>query len=253
MPEEVSVTQSSPVPVAPVAPETAPSPLPVSAPTTVEAPKAEAPPLPTPSVEKPVEALSAPPASAKSLLTAEKPPKPEAPTPSVSPPEHAPAPEPSVTYEAFNLPEGFTPDQKEMDAFTGILREGKASQETGQKLLDLYTGEIRKLETYQREHWQNTLDTWKEDTLADPQLGGNRFQTVLTRCTAVLNEFGTPQFLEMLDASGLGNHVEMFRFLNKVADFVGEPSARTSAEAKPPAVKPTRAERRYGRNGANPG
>ena len=251
MPEEVSVTQSSPVPVAPVAPETAPSPLPVSAPAAVEAPKAEAPPLPTPSVEKPVEAPSAPPAPAKSLLTAEKPPKPEAPTPSV-PVEHAPAPS-EVTYEAFNLPEGFTPDQKEMDAFTGILREGKASQETGQKLLDLYTGEIRKLETYQREHWQNTLDTWKEDTLADPQLGGNRFQTVLTRCTAVLNEFGTPQFLEMLDASGLGNHVEMFRFLNKVADFVGEPSARTSAEAKPPAVKPTRAERRYGRNGANSG
>jgi hypothetical protein len=205
-----------------------------------------------PAAEKPVEASSAPPALAKSLLTAERPPKAEAPTPSVSV-EHVAAPEPPTTYEAFNLPEGFTPDQREMSAFTDILRDGRASQETGQKLLDLYTGELKKLETYQREYWQNTLDTWKEDTLADPQLGGNRFQTVLTRCTSVLNEFATPGFLEMLDASGLGNHVEMFRFLNKVADFVGEPSARASAEAKPPAVKPTRAERRYGRNGANPG
>jgi len=118
----------------------------------------------------------------------------------------------------------------------------------------LHVAELQKIARIQQEAWHKTLDTWRNDTLADPELGGNRLQTVLTRCQGVLNEFADSDFREMLESTGLGNHRSMVRFLDKVAGFMSEPRPKVATGAKPVAdVKPTRAQRRYGRaNGAQP-
>jgi hypothetical protein len=258
MPEEVKIATpaaetATPAVTTPVETAKAPeAPAAVPAPA-VEAPKPDGLPPEKAVAAEPAKAAAPAPSPAPTLLSAtqpekpaDQPAKPEAPA-TAEPPAKPEGP--PVKYEAFKLPEGFTPDEKEMTTFTDILRDGKASQEMGQKLVDLYVGEVQRFHTWQREQWQKTLTTWKEDVMADPQFGGNRFNTVLNRSIGVLNEFATKEFRDMLDMTGLGNHVEMFRFLSKIADFVGEPGLRGSAEAMPPNIKPSRAERRYGKNG----
>lgn len=237
-------------PPAPVVPEPAPV-APLLEPAKEPA-KAETPP-PVSAEAKKVEEVKVPPTPPppKSLVNepAKEPVKePEKAKPKEPAVEAAPL-ESAITYEPFKLPEGFQVDEKDMGEFTNLLKEAKAPQETGQKFIDLYAREMTKLADLQQRQWQKTLDDWKNDTLADPLLGGNRFQTVLKRCGDVLNEFATPEFRQMLDVSGIGNHPEMFRFLNKVSEFVGEPKPKV-AQNPAPQPKPSRAERRYKSNGA---
>jgi len=254
MPDKIPVP-ATPIPATPVvvtpsaeaAPVVPPSPAPVTAdpapaavppPTAAEAAKPEPvqPPAPATLLTKEPE-KPAPPAATEAKPT----PTAESQTP---PAESAP-----VTYEAFKLPEGFEVDEKDMTDYRNILSEFKAPQELGQKLIDLYTRETEKLVAHQREQWTKTLDTWKNDVLSDPELGGNRLQTVLKRCSSVLTEFGSPELRQMLDVSGLGNHVEMVRFIDKVARFMSEPKP-VPASTPAPQPKPSRAQRRYARSGA---
>ncbi len=252
-PAAPAATESAaPAPAAPVV-----QPV-VAAPDPVATPKAEPAPAPSAVHAEPVVAKSAeviPPEPPPTTLLTEAVKPPEKPV-EAKPPEKSPEPTPEpapITYEAFKLPEGLEANGKEMETYVDVLKEFKAPQELGQKLIDLHVAELQKIVALQQETWQKTLDTWRNDTLADPELGGNRLQTVLTRCQGVLDEFADQDFRQMLAVTGLGNHRSMVRFLDKVAAFVAEPGPRVAQGAKPvPDAKPSRAQRRYGRNGAQP-
>src|SRR5882724_10596350 len=248
----------APVPAAPVTPAPAPAPesaAPTPAAKTPEpAPVAEAAkaPVPPPSevAAETKPAAETPPVPQPESLLGKKPEEARPPEPA-KPKAPEPAPEPAppdsaIEYTPFTLPDGVEPDAKIMSQFTDVLKGAKVPQEAGQKLMDLYVGEMSKIAQAQQDAWQKTLDTWKDDVISDPELGGNRHQTVLKRCLGVLIEFGDDSFRDMLNVTGVGNHPAMFRFLNKVAGFMSEPRAKSAEGAKPvPQAKPTRAERRY--------
>ena len=241
----------APTPATPVIPaaEAAPA-VPPPAVVPVEA----APPAPAPVVkpEAPSTAKVEPPATV-SLLgeAASKEAPPVEPAKTDEPPkepvaEAAPPSEP-IKYEPFVLPETFERDEAAMNEFTKTLEEIRAPQEFGQKLVDLYAREATKLYESQQKYFADTVNGWKEDVLADPELGGNRTQTVLRSCGAVLEQFGSPELRQMFNLTGTGNHPEMVRFLNKIGKFLGE-GTPVRAEKPVPEVKPSRAARRY----ANP-
>lgn len=249
MPPEVPVAPvaATPVPATPVAPPLAvvetpstPAEKPVSVPESSPVKAETVPEAPTPVPEPPATSLLATAGKEKPEEAKPKPEELKAP-----PVESAP-----IEYQPFTLPEGFTVDEKEMGEFKAALGEFKAPQELGQKIIDLYSKEMTRLAEYQQTQWQKTLDTWKNDVLADPELGGNRIQTVLQRCGSVLEQFGTPELRKMLDVSGMGNNIEMVRFVHKVAEFMGEPKPVIGKNPVPD-KKPSRAERRYSRNGAS--
>ena len=126
-------------------------------------------------VVAPAEA-SPPPPPASLLKVQEKPKEVAVPPPETKPKEPAAeaAPPESVTYEPFKLPEGFQPNEKEMSSYVDVLKEFKAPQALGQKLIDFHLAELNKIATVQREAWANTLKTWQDDTKSDPEIGGNR-------------------------------------------------------------------------------
>lgn len=248
----IPAAETAPVAATPVAPASTPAMNP-SPPAEVAAPAVVVPPevtAPAAKVEEaPTPPAKEPPPATSLLATAGK--EDAKPTPPVEAEKPVPPVESApVKYEPFKLPEGFQVDEKDMGELTGILGEAKVPQEAGQKLVDLYVREMEKIATTQQASWQKTLDDWKNDVLADPELGGNRLQTVLKRCGSVLEQFGTPELRKMLEVSGMGNNIEMVRFVNKVAEFVGEPKP-VPAQKPVPNVKPSRAQRRYG-NGASP-
>lgn len=149
-----------------------------------------------------------------------------------------------IVYETFKVPEGLALDEGVVKDFTAILAEAKAPQEVGQKMIDLYFKEVDKIGKYQNEVWDRTQEQWLNDIRSDAEIGGSRIETVHQTCGAVIERFGNENLRKALTMTGMGNHPEMVRFLNKIGSFLGEgkpiPSARPA-----PAPAPSRAQRRY--------
>lgn len=69
------------------------------------------------------------------------------------------------------------------------------------------------------EAWSAMTGEWHSELEAQY---GDKLNDVIARLQPVLNEFGTPQLREAMDITGMGNHPEMVRFLEKIADAIGE-------------------------------
>lgn len=248
MPDSAPIP-ATPVAATPVKPETAPA-APAGLPPPAEPAVAVSPASVAPAKAPEAPIAVEPPAAVPDLTLLGKEAKPpvEPKTTEATPKEPAAIetapPEPAIAYEPFRLPDNFQRDEKAMGEFTDLLRGEKASQDLGQKLVDLYTREASKLYEQQRTMFADTINGWKEDVLADPELGGSRTQTVLASCGAVLEQFGTPELRQMFNLTGTGNHPEMVRFLNKIGKFLGE-GKPIRADKPVPEVKPSRAARRY--------
>ncbi len=243
--------------------------------TSPEAAAPAAPPAPSsPPEAAPAEATSEPP-SPTSLLSQAKadstaPPPAEQPQAEQQQPEQ-PQEIPLPTYEAFTMPEGVTLDEKPLGEFTNLLGEYErqlaapdadrhtATQELGQKLVDLYIAETRaNAERYfqnQRDTWTRTREQWLSDFREDPEIGGNRQDTTVARCGAVLELYGQrvgPQqekaLRDVMGVTGAGDNPEILRFINWVSSFVVENARMVPAAAPRAPVFTSRAERMYRRS-----
>lgn len=166
-------------------------------------------------------------------------------------------------YEPFKLPENVSLDETKVSEFTNILSElelkGKAShaevQEFGQKAVDLFINEQKSLVEHinktQLTAWEKTKTDWKDLTLKDPEIGGNRFQTALTSAqTFIRTHGGSPEqqaeFRALMDTSGLGNHPAMIRLLAKAGASMTEGSPLA---AKTPVSAPkSKTQTMYGKS-----
>lgn len=173
-----------------------------------------------------------------------------------------PAQAPAPTYEPFKLPDGVTLQEKELGSFTGILGEFEngpkdhaATQAFGQKLIDLYTGEVQQLGTRllqrQVEIWNDQNAQWKDEVRGDPELGGNRMATTLNVCGSVIEQYGgSPQQIAELrsafNATGAGNHPAFVRLMHNIGKALGE--GRPVPAPKPAPAPAGKAQRRYAGN-----
>ena len=222
--------------------------------------------------EKPVEAnrveaeMAKAPESALGAASAKPevaPPKVEAkPTevpPVEAPPPHSvepPAPLEPLVYTDFTLPEGMTvEDLPSMSAFKDILGKNRGSQEFGQALVDFYTAEVQKARQVQEDVWKKTNDDWRSAIEADPELGGNRKETVLHTVASVITEYGgTPEqqtlLRQVFNYTGAGNHPEVVRFVYRLGKALGEgrPVPAPTPRNSPNPI--SKAQRRYAGNGA---
>lgn len=164
-----------------------------------------------------------------------------------------------VDYK-FKLPEGMTLADKELGKFKEILGKHHASQEQAQDLMDLYTSEssalVSRLESAQRDTWVKLNESWIAEIRADPEIGGNRIDTVLQATRNLVEQYGgnaseKKALRDMLGMTGAGNHPTLVRFLYRIAKAQGEgsPVPAPTPQASPDKTNLTRAQRRYG-NGA---
>lgn len=278
MAEETAATPESAAPAAP-----APEPVPpvAEAVSTPTPPAASATPEPVPAVvpEAPAPETPAAPAAPESasLLSEAATPAPEpaaeakaedksaseAPAEEARP-EEAPLPE----YDVFTVPEGVELEDQQVEQFVGILGTAErailaaagdpakiraAVQQFGQQALDQYTAEIQQLggriAEINAETFRNTQEYWKSQFFEDPEIGGNRKDTTLKNCGAVISRFGgSPQQIaevrSVLTNTGAGNNVALIRLFNNVANFLGEP--QPVAGTKPDPQPQSRQDKRYG-------
>src|SRR5690348_11689629 len=282
--EATVVAPATPAPAtaAPAAPAAAPAPVTASA-APAPGPGAESTSAPSSSAVTPP-AESAPavtpptpatPAAAKpaaetpsSLLGDAKPAtdaKPAEAPATAEPPAPAETPVAPPAYEPFTLPEGVTLEAERVSDLTKLLGETElatkadhaAMQGLGQKLIDLYVAESKRVADAQQQSWIRTRDEWRNTFIADEQIGGARREATLRNCAQMIEQFGgsPEQQAELRQAfgiTGMGDHPALIRLLNNMASVLVEPKPVPATAQRSP-VPASKSARRYSNslNGAN--
>lgn len=139
-------------------------------------------------------------------------------------------------YE-FKFAEGLEVDASTLEDLGGLAKELGLTQEQAQKIADLGAK--------QSERWQNQLSEimaendrqWMEESRADKEFGGDKFDENLALGVKAVETFGGPKLKQLLKESRLGNHPEMLRaWINvgkAIADDSVVPGGRSTNEPKP--------------------
>lgn len=142
------------------------------------------------------------------------------------------------TYAEFNLPEGMTADAALLDEATPLFKELGLTQEQAQKLVDFQVKQVEASGQQQADAFNQQLNDWLTDAKADKEIGGDMFDKNIAIAKAGVSAFGTPEFKQLLDDTGMGNHPEVIRFMVKVGkltqeDSPGNPSGQASKSVDP--------------------
>jgi len=146
-------------------------------------------------------------------------PEPGAPAPSPAPsPAPAPAPSPApaeVVEYKLNMPDGVELAQADTDALVAVAREAKLAPDVVQKIADI----AGKRELARAEEFKTQVEAWGAAVKADKELGAPE---ALASAVKVVDAYGTPELKSLLAESGLGNHPELVRFVQKIAKAMSE-------------------------------
>lgn len=174
------------------------------------------------------------------------------PTPAPTPAPTA-APAPAVAegapekYENFTLPEGMKLDEPFVAKFSEMAKTMNLSQAHAQQLVDL----AAEMQTGSIETLKATLtaqaEKWAEDAKADKEFGGDKFEENAALAAQARDAFFTPDFVEFLNQSGLGNHPELMRGLIKVGKAISQDGFVPGRSGSTPT-----AQRMYAASNMNP-
>lgn len=121
-------------------------------------------------------------------------------------------------YEAFDVPEGYGVDETVLSEYQEWAQDNNLTQDQAQAGVNL----VAKMKEAEMARWVEQQKTWVDQAKSDSEIGGEQFDQNISTAVKARNSFGTPEFSEMLDTSGLGNHPEMIRFLNRVGKAISE-------------------------------
>lgn len=150
-------------------------------------------------------------------------------------------------YE-FKAPEGFELDAEMLGQVEPLMREFDLSQEQAQKLIDFAPTLIGKhveaasTATYSRvlkDLGYEGVRDWVTQAKADKEFGGDKLQENLAVINQARDAFASPELIQMLKTTPLGNHPEMLRLFYRVGKQItadgyvpGGKNATTSNDAQ---------------------
>lgn len=126
-------------------------------------------------------------------------------------------------YE-FKAPDGMDLDPEAVAAFEPLARELNLTQEAAQKLVDIYASRMSALGSAQQAQALQQRQGWEESVRSDKELGGHNLDATLAAGKQALNQFGTPELVNLLNHTGLGSNPEFVRFCAKVGKAMAEDS-----------------------------
>ncbi|WP_105668961.1 peptidase [Cronobacter dublinensis] len=119
--------------------------------------------------------------------------------------------------------EGVELDAAAVKEFEPIARELNLSNEQAQKLVDVYASKILPLVNQQQlAAWQKQGEEWQAAIKADKEIGGDKLTSSISAAQRAIDQFGTPELKEYLEASGLGNNPALVRFCVQVGKAMSE-------------------------------
>jgi hypothetical protein len=127
-------------------------------------------------------------------------------------------------YEAFTMPEGFEIKGDVLSEFHDLAKGLGLSQEKAQGLAALAAKNAQTTLQATRDNWDKTREGWVESLQNDKDYGGENFVKTVESAKRVVRKFAAePEgFIDFLDASGLGDHPGLIKFLANVDKAMGE-------------------------------
>jgi len=121
-------------------------------------------------------------------------------------------------YSEFEVPEEYGINDETLTDYQSWAKENNLTQDQAQAGVNMVT----KMQEAQVSQWVEQQKAWVDDAKKDAEIGGEKFDQNVSVAVKARDSFGTSEFSEMLDTSGLGNHPEMIRFLNRVGKAISE-------------------------------
>ncbi|MEX3020243.1 peptidase [Kluyvera sp. STS39-E] len=124
-------------------------------------------------------------------------------------------------YE-FSTGEGVELDSAALADFEPVARELNLTNEQAQKLVDAYPKILEGVQQRQTEAWQAQTEEWAATVKADKEIGGDKLTANIGVAQRALDQFGTPELKEYLNATGLGNHPDLVKTFVKIGKAMSE-------------------------------
>lgn len=126
------------------------------------------------------------------------------------------------SYADFDMPEGVTLDDAALKDALPLLKEANLSQEQAQQLVTWYAGRVQADTARQVDSFNELVDGWLEQSKADKEFGGDKFDESIGVAQQAVAKLGTPELKQLLDDHGVGNHPEVIRFMVRVGKLTQE-------------------------------
>lgn len=119
----------------------------------------------------------------------------------------------------FTPPEGVEYDAETIGVYSEAAREAGLSQEQANIILGKLAPHI---ESRQQAQLEKISADWREASKTDKEFGGEKLKPSLAVANKALKQFASPELIQFLDSSGLGNHPEIIRMLSRVGNAVSQ-------------------------------
>jgi len=148
-------------------------------------------------------------------------------------------------YDAFSFPDGVHVNETHLSTFREVARELELTQEQAQKLVDLQTKMGMDAVEAQTMQWEQTCSEWRGELLADPEIGGRKFDGALRTAMLAATHYGDPELVNVLKTNPMyGNNPSLVRFLHRVGKTLT--SGQAAIGGQPSSSKRDAAEVLYG-------
>jgi hypothetical protein len=174
--------------------------------------------------------------------------KPAETTPETKPAETTPETKPAAPTEYADFVMGEDVELSEVQAgdIDALAKDLGLTQEQAQKLADYTIKQSDGVEDHYGVVLKEQSEAWKQETAKDETIGGPKLAENMGVVKLAMDKFATDGFREILRKSGLGNNVDVLKFMHAAGKAISEDTI--VGGGNPDTKKLSTAERIYGRD-----
>lgn len=122
-------------------------------------------------------------------------------------------------FEAYDIPEGVQMNEATTKELNDMAKSMNLSQVGVQQLVNLHVKSIQEQGDAAQAQFNQLKDEWAQETKTDL---GAEFDKEMGMVRKTVQKFGTPELLQLMDDTGIGNHKAMVLFMRKVGKAIAE-------------------------------
>ena len=125
-------------------------------------------------------------------------------------------------YEDFTLPEGVEIDKGSLEAFLPVAKQMGLNQEEAQSLVDYEQKRVTEFYAAQETERVKVRSEWVTAIHSDKEIGGPAFDQSVANAGKFIDKYGTPELIQALNDSGMGDHPEFVRAFARAGAAMSE-------------------------------
>lgn len=116
---------------------------------------------------------------------------------------------------------------EQLEKIAEYAKKQGLSQEQAQEIVDIQSKALQDFQAQQKTQIEEAREQWKAEVEQDKEIAGSSkedFNKNLELSKRVVDRFGTQQFKDELNKTGLGDHPELLRVFTRIGKAMGEDS-----------------------------